>query len=324
MSENSLLILLSDGDYHSGEELGQAMGISRTAVWKQVNKLSELGVSIHSVKSKGYRIEGGLDLLHEEKLREQFSQNSIEQCSQLIVERSIPSTNGYVKEQAEIANATGLAILAEQQTAGRGRRGRTWVSPFGCNVYLSVAWGFDSGIEAIEGLSLAVGVSVCRALKRCGIEGVQLKWPNDLLWGQRKVGGILLEVVGDPTGFCQVVIGIGLNVGMDNKASAGIDQAWANIDEVAGKKVARNVLAGSVLDELFSLLKDYEQVGFLSYQEEWQAHDAYADQPVRLSMVSKQVEGVARGVSGSGALQLEVDGDLLEFSGGEISMRAQK
>ena len=191
---------------------------------------------------------------------------------------------------------------------------------------MSLVWGFDSGVEALEGLSLAVGVAVCRAAERCGVKGLQLKWPNDLLWQQQKVGGILLEVIGDPAGFCQVVIGVGLNVDMPEQSAGEIDQQWTDINSIAGGKVGRSLLAGCLLDELLVLLTDYEEVGFPHYRDEWLRRDAFAGLPVKLIMVSREVEGVAKGVTDSGALCLELDGasgkELKEFSGGEISLRA--
>ena len=323
MAERSLLQYLSDGDYHSGEELGQLLGVSRTAVWKQINKLNELGVSVESVKSRGYRIAGGLDLLKSDVIQAQLSESSSQQLSALSVELSIASTNAMARETAEVQDATGLAIFAEQQTDGRGRRGRNWISPFGRNLYFSLVWGFDTGVEAVEGLSLAVGVAVCRSAKRCHINGLQLKWPNDLLWQGHKVGGILLEMIGDPAGFCQVVIGIGLNVGMDDGQAADIDQPWANLNQITEQPIQRSVLAGCVLDELLILLSDYESVGFADCMDEWLQRDAFADQPVKLIMVSREIIGIARGVSATGALRLEVDGEVVEYSGGEISMRGQ-
>lgn len=320
-SEAKLLEYLAAGHYCSGEELGQLLGVSRTAVWKQVNKLSEMGVEIESVKGRGYRIAGGLSLLSEPVIRQQLSALSAQRLSVLTLEQSTASTNQLARLQAEQGDATGLSVFAEQQTAGRGRRGRNWVSPFGRNIYLSMVWGFDTGVEALEGLSLAVGVAMCRAVERCGVAGIQLKWPNDLLWRGQKVGGILLEVIGDPAGFCQVIVGVGINVNMHDQVAEAIDQQWTDINKIAGATVDRSVLAGCVLDELLQLLGDYEQSGFAAYRREWLSRDAFADQPVKLIMVNKEVAGVARGVGDSGALCLEVDGGIEQFSGGEISLR---
>ncbi|MEH6466319.1 MAG: biotin--[acetyl-CoA-carboxylase] ligase, partial [Porticoccus sp.] len=245
----------------------------------------------------------------------------IQKCQ---LESTVTSTNELARRQAEAGNASGLVVLAEQQTQGRGRRGRQWVSPYGCNLYASLVWGFDGGVQAVEGLSLAVGVAARRAAVRCGIEEIKLKWPNDLLWEKKKVGGILLEIVGDPTGFCQVVIGVGINIGMPEEHAHDIDQKWADLNQLSDKVIGRNELAGTLVDEILLLLSNYHEVGFTTYRDEWVSHDAYANEPVRLLLVSKAKEGVARGVDEAGALRLEVDGEMQIFSGGEISLRGRK
>jgi BirA family transcriptional regulator, biotin operon repressor / biotin---[acetyl-CoA-carboxylase] ligase len=321
---DNLLQILSDGEYHSGEELGKLLSISRAAIWKQMQKVEALGLPVESQKGRGYRIAGGLDLLAHDTLCNQISPKAKNLLKQLDVQSTVVSTNELAKQRAEEANASGLVIVAEQQTNGRGRRGRQWVSPYGCNLYLSLVWGFDGGVSALEGLSLAVGVAVQKAVIRIGAQALELKWPNDLLWQQRKVGGILLEVIGDPTGFCQVIIGVGLNVDMPEDHAADIDQSWANLVELVQGDIAKNELAGFVVDELLILLSDYHEMGFKHYRDEWHQYDAYADEAVTLSLMGKVVEGVARGVDDTGALRLEIAGEIKVFSGGEVSLRGAK
>ena len=348
---DKLLQILSDGKYHSGEEIGKLLGISRTAIWKQMQKVEGLGLPVESQKGCGYRIAGGLDLLTQDAVFEQLSPKAKKLLKQLDIQSTVTSTNELAKQKAETTNASGLVVVAEQQTNGRGRRGREWVSPYGCNLYLSLVWGFDGGVSALEGLSLAVGVAVRKAIMRMDIEPLadkepsasreplKLKWPNDLLWQKRKVGGILLEVIGDPAGFCQVIIGVGLNVKMPKEHASDIDQNWANltelvwgdevqINEVAGDKVkslvSRNELAGAVVDELLQLLDKYHELGFKHYRDEWHRYDAYANEPVALSLINETVEGIAKGVDHSGALRLEIDGEIKTFSGGEVSLRGVK
>ena len=154
------------------------------------------------------------------------------------IESFAASTNDLVRHTAEQGDSTGRVVLAEQQTAGRGRRGRQWVSPFGRTIYLSLGWGFDGGVQVLEGLSLAVGVAVRRAIQSCGVDGLMFKWPNDLFLENKKVGGILLEVLGDPSGFCQVVVGAGVNLGMSDKNGKLLDQPWIDISSVSGQQVS--------------------------------------------------------------------------------------
>ena len=318
---DKLLQILADGRDHSGEALGEALGISRTAVWKQVKRLLDVGVLVESRRGRGYRIPGGLDLLDKIQLEQALSPGtgSVHPCLNLY--GVVTSTNDIARQLAEQRNASGTVILAEQQTAGRGRRGRRGVSPMGRNLYLSVVWGFEGGVRAIEGLSLAVGVAVRRALVSHGIEDLTFKWPNDLYWEYKKLGGILLEVLGDPAGFCQVVIGVGINLNMSRDDAGEIGQDWADIKDIAKKSLSRNALAGAVISELFDMLTDYDRLGFSAYRDEWRQYDAFSDQPVTLMLMDRAIDGVARGVDASGGLLVEVNGELQTFTGGEISMR---
>lgn len=318
---DSLLNILADGEYHSGEQLGEKLGISRAAVWKQVQKLVDAGLQVESQKGCGYRIPGGLDLLNAEALEQQLDSCTFAIRPRLSLYSTITSTNELAREAAAECNETGLVILAEQQTEGRGRRGRKWVSPLGRNIYLSIVWGFEGGVQVIEGLSLAVGVAVRRALVNCGVDALAFKWPNDLLWENKKLGGILLEVLGDPAGFCQVVVGVGLNLNMTTSSGGSIDQPWADISQISSAPISRNQLSVSLVKELFDLLVNYQQRGFGAYRDEWKKNDAFDGKGVTLSMLNKSLQGIARGVDDRGALLIEIDGALQSFSGGEISMR---
>lgn len=321
---DKLLNILADGEYHSGENLGESLGISRAAVWKQVQKLIDAGLQIESQKGCGYRIPGGLDLLSDSELERALSSVPFQVKPRLSLHASVTSTNAIARSAAEKSDETGLVVLAEQQTQGRGRRGREWVSPLGRNIYLSTVWGFDGGVQVLEGLSLAVGVAVRRALINCGVNGLVFKWPNDLLWDEKKLGGILLEVLGDPAGFCQVVVGVGLNLNMTAGAGGNIDQPWADISHISTHEVSRNQLSAALVKELFELMSGYQSQGFAMYRDEWQQHDAFHSQAVTLTLLNKSLEGIARGVDERGALLVEIDGVLQSFSGGEISMRGRR
>jgi BirA family biotin operon repressor/biotin-[acetyl-CoA-carboxylase] ligase len=324
MSRSALLPLLADGEFRSGQNLADVMGLSRTAVWKQVNRLvTESGITIETVRGKGYRIPGGIDLLDEVQIRRGLDTRSSALLSGLNILDSVDSTNAEALRWAGQDNASGLVFTAEQQTAGRGRRGRQWVSPYASNLYLSLLWEFTQGAAALEGLSLAVGVGVARALRACDISGVQLKWPNDMLYGGAKLGGILLEMSGDAAGSCRVVIGVGLNVAMPEAAATGIDQAWTDVRSIAAQpQPRRNQLLAALLNELLPLAADFEQQGFRHWREQWQALDAFSGLPVVLSAGSRQLAGIARGVTERGALQLETASGVQAIYGGEISLRA--
>ena len=324
MVPSPILSLLSDGQFQSGQVLAEALGVSRTAVWKQLNKFSdETGIDIESVKGKGYRIPGGLDLLDSSTVEQALGSRAKTLLSELQIEQHIDSTSAELLRRAEQGASPGIVCTAEQQSAGRGRRGRTWVSPFARNLYVSALWHFHTGAAALEGLSLAVGVAVARALHTCDVAPVQLKWPNDIQSNGAKLGGILLEMSGDADGSCKVVVGIGINVAMPQEAGSGIDQQWTDVNSIASTTpVQRNALLAALLDELLPLLADFEQRGFAAWRDEWQTLDAYADEAVVMSMGERDLAGTARGVDERGALRLETTTGIQLMYGGEISLRS--
>jgi len=320
MSLESLLVSLSDGKFHSGDELGRALGVSRTAIWKQLKKVGELGIPMTSVKGKGYCIDGGLDLLVEEDVRAHLSAEARELVAQIEVMGVVDSTNVRAMEKAQLGKK-GYVCTAEQQTAGKGRRGRKWASPYGSNLYLSVLWEFDGGASSLEGLSLAVGVAVVDALAKAGVDDVQLKWPNDVLYQRRKMAGVLLEVTGDAEGPCQVVIGIGLNVKMPESASTSIDQPWVDVTSITEGDSRRSLLLALLLNELMPLLERFGAQGFGAFRQRWQDLDVYSGQEVVLKYGQETIHGVAESVDDTGAILLRTAEGLRSFNGGEVSLR---
>jgi BirA family biotin operon repressor/biotin-[acetyl-CoA-carboxylase] ligase len=322
MPKTTLLPLLASGEYCSGQALADALGISRTAVWKQLNALADYGLEIESAKGRGYRIPGGIDLLDGALVRTALSPQASALLTSLQLLETIDSTNAEAMRQVAGGAGAGLVCSAEQQSAGRGRRGRAWVSPFARNLYLSVVWQYHQGAAALEGLSLAVGVAVARALVANGLPPVQLKWPNDVVYRGAKLGGVLLEMTGDAAGTCQVIVGVGLNVAMPDAAATGIDQAWTDIETISGGvRPGRNTLLAALLNKLLPLLANFEQQGFGPWRDEWLALDAFAGESVVLHSGAQDTTGVARGVDARGALQLETATGIQSIYGGEISLR---
>ena len=313
-----VLNLLADGEVHSGESLGAALGVSRAAVWKQLQKLEPYGLALETVKGRGYRLRGGLSLLSREKILSALAEPEL--LRELLVCDEVDSTNARILDLLEQGRGHSVAMLAEQQTAGRGRRGRTWVSPFAGGIHLSLGWQFSGGVQLLEGLSLAVGVALARALAKFEVPDVRLKWPNDVWCGGRKLAGVLLELSGDLTDRCAVVVGIGLNVNLRRETAADIDQPWTDLSRVT-PAVDRNQLVVALLDELLPLLKEYPEHGFAAYREDWQRLDQFAGRQVCLRSAQQEWRGLACGVDPSGALLLEVDGECRRFHGGELSLR---
>ncbi|WOX06778.1 bifunctional biotin--[acetyl-CoA-carboxylase] ligase/biotin operon repressor BirA [Microbulbifer pacificus] len=315
-----LLTLLADGEVHSGASLGEVLGVSRAAVWKQLQKLEALGLRVESEKGRGYRLCDGLDLLDERAIRAQVSGLATPLLSELQVFDQVDSTNARMLAALDAGAGHGGVLLAEQQTAGRGRRGRTWQSPFASGISISIGWRFSGGVQQLEGLSLAVGVALARALARFDVPDVRLKWPNDVWCRGRKLAGVLLELSGDLTDRCAVVIGIGLNIRLPAAAAEAIGQPWIDLAEVR-PGISRNALVAAMLDELLPLLATYPESGFSAWREAWQALDQFADAEVCLQSAQQRWCGIERGVDRSGALLLEIDGECRAFHGGEISLR---
>lgn len=320
----ALMEILADGKFHSGEELGAQIGISRAAVWKQLQKLEGMNIPLHSVKGKGYRLPEAVELLNLDKLVEKGFPS--QQFASSAIELSLDSTNDAMMRKAEDNQDQRHICFAEMQTSGRGRRGRQWVSPFARNLYFSVLWPFSQGIAAIQGLSLAVGLAVQRSLSEQGIQGVGLKWPNDILvstGGARgaKLGGILIELTGDVSDACQVVIGVGLNLDLNNQDLAKIDQSATGIKQLGGVQ-DRNEVTANVVRHLCEVLAQFSLQGFAPLQEEWNRCDAFKDSPVKLILPSSEIQGVCKGVNEKGELQLETESGMQSFNAGEVSLRA--
>lgn len=315
-----LLNILADSRFHSGEKLGQQLGISRTAVWKHIQALQQLGIDCYSVSGKGYRLAKPIELLEQQSILDAMHDAGRKLVSQIELHPEIPSTNRYLMDHLGPTMISGHACLVERQTAGRGRRGRPWVSPFARNIYLSYYWRFDISPERLSGLGLAVGVGVIRALNQLGIESAKLKWPNDILWQGRKLAGILLEMSGEMAGPYHVVVGVGLNVNMSD-GDAEIDQPWVDLNEIKGEIVSRNRVAGVLLSQLMQVTSEFQQHGLSPFMEEWAAADAFAGQAVLIHMADQQIPGEARGIDASGAILVETEAGLRRFHSGEVSLR---
>lgn len=311
-----LLKLLKDGRFHSGQDLGAALGVSRSAVWKQLQHLeAELNLPIHKVRGRGYQLATPLSLLEESAIAE-FSQG--EHWPALVFD-SIDSTNAQALRAIAEGQAAPFLVLAERQTAGRGRRGRQWVSPFAENLYYSLVLRIDGGMRQLEGLSLVVGLAVMRTLQSFGVADVGLKWPNDVLVSNQKIAGILLELVGDPADVCHVVLGIGINVNM--QVSSEVDQQWTSMRREAGVAVDRNTLVARLNHSLQVDLERHRQNGFAGFQREWEQAHMWQGRAVSLIAGANKIDGVVVGIDGQGALRLLVDGVEKSFSGGELSLR---
>lgn len=317
-----LLRLLSDGHFHSGEALGSALGVGRSAIWKLARSLETMGIEVFAVRGKGYRLSAPMALLERDRILAEVGPEAIGLLADIEILPEVDSTNNYLATRALEGARDGHACLAEYQSAGRGRRGRSWVSPFGANIYLSVLRYFGALPDGPQGLSLAVGVATASALASVGISDVGLKWPNDLLWKNRKLGGILLELVGEPGGHWQVVVGLGLNVNLPSESAKFIDQPWVDLKTMRGE-IDRNRVAGRILRYLLLELERFSQHGFAPFRSLWESHDVARDRPVVIKDLHRETRGLARGVDDTGALLLSVDGQVRRILSGDLSLRIE-
>lgn len=318
MNLNRLLSLLSDGEFHSGSELGRLVGVSRTSIWKAIPSLQELNVPVEVVKGKGYRVQGGLDLLDKNKILSMLPCNIKERVN-LDILLSHSSTNDYLASFKESVHQNYHICLAEHQTAGRGRRGKVWVSPFAKNISFSAGFLLGGGVEVLSGLSLVVGVAVAKTLESLGIKNVGLKWPNDVFVGDKKIAGILLELSGEATTNWNVICGIGLNVHMDKNDGVSIDQEWCSLTDSIS--IERNFVISKLLAQLVEVLELFKVEGFQSFMSEWARFDVLSGEKVVVT--PNGVEGYVVGVNMQGALLIKsVNGEHV-INAGEVSVRKQ-
>ncbi|GAB2727580.1 biotin--[acetyl-CoA-carboxylase] ligase [Halomonas garicola] len=326
MTIGNLMRLLSDGEVHSGEQLGKALGISRAAVWKQLKKLETAGVEVSAVKGRGYQLAQPLTPLDGARIVAHLPADARRRLARLFVEDTLPSSNEYLRRRFSQGAGHGEVCLVEQQSAGRGRRGRAWLTPWGQSLMLSVGWRFDSGVAALEGLSLAIGVVVAEVLERYGARP-QLKWPNDILLATpdgslAKLAGILVEVTGDAAGPCDVVLGVGMNLALPETLRKAIGQPVAVLAD-ACPDIDRNALAADVVAGLLAMLATFESEGFGAWRGEWNRRHAYAGHSVDVLVGNAQSVAVAGEVDSAGNLWVSEGGTERALAGGEISVRGR-
>ncbi len=309
---------LTEDEHRSGQEIASELGCTRAAVWKHVQALRALGIDVEAVRGRGYRLATPLELLDRRRIRAALGGDARSGLAGLEVLADCDSTNAELLRRPA-GSRHALAVLAEVQSAGRGRRGRGWHSPFGRNLYLSLGWRFDTGLRALSSLPLVVAIAASEVIHRAGLPGQRVKWPNDLVLGGHKLGGCLVEVQGDMNGPCLAVMGIGVNVHMRGDGGADrIDQPWTDLgSHVPG--LSRNALAGEIIGELLAGLRQFERLGFGPFTERWRQLDALAGEHVALLRGREKISGIARGIGEQGGLLLESDGRIREYLAGEVT-----
>lgn len=314
--------MLAGGGEVSGADIAATLGITRAAVWKQIEQLRARGLAVHAEAGRGYRLEVPIELLDALRIAAAVAPDERARVGTIDVRWQIDSTSSELARTAESLPMP-RACLAEIQTAGRGRRGRRWQTPLAGGIALSFVRRFDGGMATLSGLSLVAGIAVLRALADAGIEGAALKWPNDIVANGRKLGGILVELGGDALGPCRAIVGIGVNVRIGAAPGATIDQPWTDLAALGdGSPPSRNVVAGRILVRLAEALDVFAAAGFAAFEREYAEHDALRGREVVIASGSDRWTAIADGVTARGALRVMRDGAPIDVDSGEISVRA--
>lgn len=310
-----LLRQLADGEFHSGTALGRQLGLSRASVHNALADVSEAGVQLQRIRGRGYRLAEPWHVL---------DGNEIECClgsdaARFQIEILQQATSSNTELLRRVGAPAGTALAVELQTAGRGRIGRVWHSGLGNALTFSLLWRFDCGLNALSGLSLTVGIAIFRALEKFNAASVGLKWPNDILTPQGKLGGVLIEAQGDMYGPSTVVIGIGINCSLPLMIARAIDQPAVALNQVCTAPPTRNQLLAALLQELARVLDEFAIAGFAPFGREWERYHAQQDLPIQLKMPDGScVHGIARGVTDAGELRLETAQGVRQFNSGEV------
>ena len=311
----------------SGDLLARDAGLTRAAVWKRIEVLRDAGITIAAVPGRGYRLDQPLDLLDADAIRAALPNVVTTQLASLEIGWSLDSTNSELLRRDLPAQGCAV-LLAERQTGGRGRRGRSWSSPLAAHVYLSIGRRFEGGLARLGGLSLVAGIAACEALRELGYAHVGLKWPNDLVvndayGGLRKLGGLLVEGGGEHAGAARAVIGLGVNVRMPATIAAGIDQPWIDLSALSDTPPSRNIVIAYLLTHLLPALADFDAEGLAGFLPRFAALDALAGRNVQIHEGTLTWSAVSLGIAADGALRVrDGDGRERQVHAADVSLRA--
>ncbi|RKZ52342.1 MAG: biotin--[acetyl-CoA-carboxylase] ligase [Candidatus Parabeggiatoa sp. nov. 3] len=316
-----VLQILADGQVHTAEQLNQYLSLGLGELEQALNTLITYGIRFHSKADNTYQLTEALELLERSRILAALPRETRQLMADLEIHSVLDSTNRHLLTQQHLTMP--CVCLAEYQTAGRGRQGRQWVSPYASGLCLSLKQRYVALNEPLGGLSIALGVTVARALHRLGASDVGLKWPNDVLWRGRKLAGLLLESRWRMD--CEIVIGIGINVKMPPVETPNIAQPWVDLYTVLGHSISRNALAAMLIEQCLQTLISYPQVGLAAFRPDWHDFDLSYGHTVTLSHDKRgervTVTGTALGIDEQGALLLEVGNTIQRYVYGEVSLR---
>ncbi len=311
---DAIVAILSDGHYHDGTTIGKALNLTRTAVWKIIKKLQHYGIQIVSQKGKGYILQQPLILLNKERIQ----QNSGCETWDISVFETITSTNDYLKSFRHLKQSK--LCLAEHMSQGRGRLHRKWQAPFGKNIYLSCLYPFQKDVSELAGLSLVMGLAIVKTLNHFGIlQSLLVKWPNDILYDDKKMSGVLIDIQAETHGHCQAIVGIGLNVNGET-VSETIEQPVTSMQQILQQSLDRNKVCAVLIQHMLQALQQFDHAGFAPFVNEWRQVDSLLQQTITLTNMDKVVSGNVVGVNDHGHLLLQLDnGNVQAYSAGDVS-----
>lgn len=319
----AIIRTLQDGQYHSGQALGQSLQISRTAIWKQIQYMSDsLQLPLSSKPGQGYALKPTAILLETETIQQGLLAQVREQIGKIDCFDQIQSTSQYLYQKINETDLTNQLCIAEMQTDGIGRRGQTWQSPFGYNVYYSLLWHFQQPPQALIGLSIMMAIIICRVLSQYNLsDGLQLKWPNDIFFNSKKLAGILVEMRAQNSGLSHCVMSVGLNGFVSNQTGNHIDQPWTDFYRITGHTLNRNHFIAELTNHLIPAIFTYQQKGLAPFLKEWQQYDRFYQQPLTLTHQNGQtLSGICHGINDQGLLQLACPrtGQISSFHSGQV------
>jgi BirA family biotin operon repressor/biotin-[acetyl-CoA-carboxylase] ligase len=317
----ALLRELADGEFHSGELLARQFDVTRATINNALHDVGSYGLTLYSVRGRGYRLSRSLQWLNIELIRSMLGQ--VRDELHIEIQDHAASSNAQLLQRAAHGAASGTVLAVEWQSSGRGRLGRTWHSALGDALTFSLLWRFECGLAALSGLSLAIGIAMMRALRELGVPGVGLKWPNDVLLNDGKLAGILIEAQGDMLGPSAVVIGIGINFFVPEDLRERIEQKVGDLASLEIPVPERNEVLAVSLKHLAAVLHEFEKDGFAPLRAEWESYHVYQGRPVKLLLPdTSQIVGMVIGATDDGALRLVTGQGEQVFNAGEVSLRS--
>ena len=317
-TKEKVLALLTVGEFTSGQSIADALNISRSAVSQSISSLIVAGVEIHSVRGRGYRLISSLSILSTQLIQSELRKIMYQRVPKFILLDKIDSTNEYFKRISTDSYSPYFCI-AEHQTHGKGRQGKQWLNRPYESILMSYRFELVGGVSSSSGLSLAIGVGVQKTLAVNGFSNVGLKWPNDIMLGSLKLGGILIELFGEIGGGCTCIVGLGLNVNSSSIIQEKIDRSVAGLQDLSVTVVNRNALVALLMHSLVSTIQEFEKSGFIAFRDDW--HKAHVNQncPVKVVSGFGVINGVAKGVDGAGSLLVRNEqGHIQKVTTGEV------